>query len=485
MNIVLMTDELIYAAVIIMVLLLDFFTDRKKIIGWFFTIATFALLVFILADKYYGITGRESGVLWNGSFIRDNMAWFAKVVLLTGAFFTGLMSIDTISLKKRHTGAYYMILGASTLGMMFLVSSRELVTMYVALELAAISLYALASFRKDDESLEGGMKYVILGAFSSGMLLYGLSLVYGATGTTYLDGIMISVSGGSVNIPILAIGMIFILLGIGFKLSMVPMHMWTPDVYQGAPMPITAFISVASKAAGFVFAVRIFSYAFINFKAGAADPLWVPIIAVLAFLTMTIGNLIAIPQRNIKRLLAYSSISQAGYILVGFVGASVIGMSAVLFYLMAYTVTNIAAFAVLAVVERSTGSNELDGYSGLARRQPLLAFTLLAALLSLAGIPPLVGFAGKVYLFYAAMEKGFLWLVIAGALNSTISLYYYLLILKRMYMWDKKEENPPKIHVPVTVRIVLIAAVAAMLIFGILPGLLVDTTLEAALGMFR
>jgi len=480
-----MTDELIYAAVIIMVMFLDFFVDRKKIIGWFFTAATFALLVFMILDKFYGITGRQAGVLWNGSFLWDDMAWFAKVVFLTGAFFAGLMSIDTITVRKKYTGAYYMILGASTLGMMFLASSRELITMYVALELATISLYALAAFKKDDMSLEGGMKYIILGAFSSGLLLYGLSLVYGATGTTYLDMIMISVSGGGANMPVLVIGMIFILLGIGFKLSMVPMHMWTPDVYQGAPMPITAFISVASKAAGFIFAVRVFSYGFINFKVVMSEPVWVPIVAVLAFLTMTIGNLIAIPQKNIKRLLAYSSISQAGYILVGFVGASVIGISAVLFYLMAYTFTNIAAFAVLAVVEKSTGSNEIDSYSGLARRQPVLALALLAALLSLAGIPPLVGFAGKVYLFYAAMEKGFLWLVIAGALNSTISLYYYLLVLKRMYIWDKKEENPPKIEVPMTIRIILISTIAAMLIFGVLPGILVDLTLEAALGLFR
>lgn len=471
MNLFLLSDELILGIALILILFIDFISKNKKVIGYFFNFIIFALLIFIVLNK-------REGQAFYGAFVYDGVSWFSKIVFLAGAFLTGLISTSTIRIREKYYGAYYMILGASTLGMMFLASSKELITLYIGLELATISLYALSAIYKDDSnSLEAGIKYLILGAISSGLLLYGISLVYGVTRTTYLEKIIIMISQQGLN-PVFVIGIILIILGTAFKLSAVPMHVWTPDVYQGAPTAITGFISVASKSAGFIFALRLFSYTFLKL-----DYVWVPIISVIAFLTMTVGNLIAIPQKDIKRLLAYSSISQAGYILVGFVGASVIGISSVLFYILVYTFTNIAAFAVVAGVEKQTGSCNIADYASLSQRNPLLTLTFLLSLLSLAGIPPLAGFIGKFYLFYAAMQKGYLWLVIAAALNSTVSLYYYLLILKQLYIRNEKIEGE-KIKLSTGIILVLVICIAAIIILGIMPAGVVDITIDASHKMF-
>ncbi|MCX8093248.1 MAG: NADH-quinone oxidoreductase subunit N [Candidatus Goldbacteria bacterium] len=471
MNLFLLADELILGIALILILLIDFISKNKRIIGYFFNLIIFALIIFVILNK-------REGQLFSGAFIYDGVSWFAKIIFLIGAFLTGLLSLSTIRIREKYYGAYYMILGASTLGMMFLSSSKELITLYIGLELATISLYALTAIYKDDaNSLEAGIKYLILGAISSGLLLYGISLVYGVTRTTYLEKIITIIASQGMNTALI-LGIILIILGTGFKLSAVPMHVWTPDVYQGAPTAITGFISVASKSAGFIFVLRLFSYTFLKI-----DYVWVPIISVIAFLTMTIGNLIAIPQKDIKRLLAYSTISQAGYILVGFVGASVIGISSVLFYILVYTFTNIAAFAVVAGVEKQTGSCNIADYASLSQRNPLLTLTFMLSLLSLAGIPPLAGFVGKFYLFYAAMQKGYLWLVIAAALNSTISLYYYLLILKQLYIRNEKVEAE-KIKLSFNIVFVLIICIAAIIILGILPAGVVDITIDAGQGMF-
>jgi len=250
-------------------------------------------------------------------------------------------------------------------------------------------------------------------------------------------------------------------------------------VYMGAPTPVTAFISVASKAAGFVFAIRLFAYSFIDLQH-----IWVPIMAGLAVLTMTLGNLIAIPQKNIKRLLAYSTISQAGYILVGFVGASVVGTSAVLFYLPVYVFTNMAAFGVIIAFSNAVKSDYIEDYAGLAQKEPMLAMAFLLALLSLAGIPPLAGFVGKFYLFYAAMQKGYAWLVIIAALNSTVSLYYYLLVLKQMYLHDRTKEIE-KIKVPITVKVAIILMLVCILLLGLFPTAIMDITIDISQKLFR
>jgi len=355
----LMMPEMMLTGLIVILLLVDLTFRNKKVLGPLFTLGMLGLLVFP------GLSTKQGSML-GGTYVADSLAWFAKLMILLAAFLVGLMSFDTLKVGEKYTGAYYTILASSTLGLMFFVSSKELITLYVGLELATISLYALSAIYKfDDLSLEAGIKYLILGASSSGILLYGLGLIYGITRATNIDSIMTFAAQQPVS-PILVIALIMVLLGVGFKLSMVPMHVWTPDVYHGAPTPVTAFISVASKAAGFIVAIRLFSYMFIKL-----DYVWVPILSIIAFLTMTVGNLIAIPQKNVKRLLAYSTISQAGYILVGFVGASVIGISSVIFYLLAYTITNIAAFTVVAAFSKITGSDELEDYAGLAQKEPL------------------------------------------------------------------------------------------------------------------
>jgi NADH-quinone oxidoreductase subunit N len=466
-----MMPEMMLTGLIVILLLVDLTFRNKKVLGPLFTLGMLGLLVFT------GLSTKQGSML-GGTYVADSLAWFAKLMILLAAFLVGLMSFDTLKVGEKYTGAYYTILASSTLGLMFFVSSKELITLYVGLELATISLYALSAIYKfDDLSLEAGIKYLILGASSSGILLYGLGLIYGITRATNIDSIMTFAAQQPVS-PILVIALIMVLLGVGFKLSMVPMHVWTPDVYHGAPTPVTAFISVASKAAGFIVAIRLFSYMFIKL-----DYVWVPILSIIAFLTMTVGNLIAIPQKNVKRLLAYSTISQAGYILVGFVGASVIGISSVIFYLLAYTITNIAAFTVVAAFSKITGSDELEDYAGLAQKEPLLAFVFLLSLLSLAGIPPLAGFVGKFYLFYAAMQKGYTWLVIAGALNSTVSLYYYLLVLKQMYIFDRKKEFA-KITLPLSIKVVLVITMVAMFVIGIFPGPVLDLTQSIAQKLF-
>lgn len=467
----LMTDEFILAGLLVAVLVLDFAGARKQLIGVFATLGMAALCAFVCFH-------RQQGSLLGDTFVYDHVSWFSKIIILAGASLTALISVNTLPIREKYTGAYFALLMASTLGMMFLVSSKEFITLYVALETTTISLYALAAFRKDDDySLEAGIKYLILGALSSGLLLYGLSVITLVSGTTRLDAVL-AMDASLLSSPLFLTGAVLALLGVGFKLSMVPMHVWTPDVYQGAPTPITAFISVASKAAGFILAIRLFPY-----MLGHFSQYWLPLVAVLAFLTMTAGNLMAIPQRNVKRLLAYSSISQAGYILVGFVGDPVSGISSILFYLLVYTFTNIAAFAVVLGFSHVMGSEDLDDYSGLARRDPMMALVFLLALLSLAGIPPMAGFIGKFYLFYAAMQNGYLWLVIAGALNSTISLYYYLLILRKMYIEEPKKDYSA-LKLPFGVRAALFISIISILILGVMPSQIVNLTLDAAQNLF-
>jgi NADH-quinone oxidoreductase subunit N len=393
--------------------------------------------------------------------------------------------MDTLPIKKKYHGAYAALLLAASLGMMVLVSSKELITMYVGLETSSVSLYGLAAIsKKDDFSLEAGIKYLIIGAISSGLLLYGLSMAYVATGSTSLDAIRAAVTAQLHGLPwkgfdpLLVLAVVFSLIGVGFKLSMVPLHVWTPDVYQGAPTPVAAFISVVSKSAGFVFALRLISFGFADLRQ-----VWGPILIAVAVLTMSAGNLIAIPQKSVKRLLAYSSISQAGYILVGFLGAPAIAASSVIFYLLVYTLTNVAAFTVAIAFSSATGSDHLDDYAGLARREPVLALAFAFALLSLAGIPPLGGFVGKFYLFAAAMQNGYLWLVIIAALNSILSLYYYLLVLKRMYIAEPAPAGA-RLQAPAAVKAVLLVTTVGIFWLGVLPGPLMGVISEVTAKVF-
>ena len=436
----------------------------------------------ILAVLGVAVAARGEGVFVNGAYVADGLSWIAKIVLVIGTGLAGGLSLRGLPLRQKYHGAYAALLLGALLGMMVLVSSRDLLTLYVGLETSAISLYGLAAIAKaDDLSLEAGIKYLVTGALSSGILLYGLALIYAGTGATTLDAIRAAAAAGAASgTPqvLLAVGTVLVLLGVGFKLSMVPMHVWTPDVYQGAPTPVAAFISIVSKSAGFVFAIRLFTYAFADLRGT-----WEPVVMACAVLTMTVGNLAAIAQHSVKRLLAYSTISQAGYLLVGFLGSATTGTSAVVFYLFVYTVTNAAAFAAVVAFSSATGSDALEDYAGLARREPVLALAFTFALLSLAGIPPLGGFIGKFYLFAAAMEKGYLWLVIVAALNSVVSLFYYLLVLRRMYIAEPSVPGP-RLSIALPVKVVLLLASAGIFWLGILPGSLMKAIADVSARVF-
>ena len=459
--------EIAVVCLIVAVLVADMLSTRSTNSVWAVYMAGIAA-VLVLA-----VLGREEGSFFNGAYTADGLSWIAKIVLVIGAGLTGGISLRGLPIRRKYHGAYAALLLGATLGMMILVSSQDLLTMYVGLETSAISLYGLTALSKTDNlSLEAGIKYLVIGALSSGILLYGLALIYTGTGATTLEGIRVaaasSIASGSQPNLLLTIGAILVLLGVGFKLSMVPMHVWTPDVYQGAPTPVAAFISVVSKSAGFVFAIRLFTFAFADLRH-----VWEPLVMVGAVLSMTVGNLAAIPQKSMKRLLAYSSISQAGYILVGFLGTPASGTNAVMFYLFVYTLSNLAAFAAVVAFSSAAGSDNLDDYSGLARREPVLALGFTFALLSLAGIPPLAGFIGKFYLFAAAMEKGYLWLVIVASLNSVVSLFYYLTLIKRMYIGES-EAPKAKLTISFPVKAVLLIACVGIFWLGVMPGSLLN-----------
>ena len=365
--------EIAVVCLIVAVLVADMFSVRGTNGVWAVYMAGIAA-VLVLA-----VLGREEGSFFNGAYTADGLSWIAKIVLVIGAGLTGGISLRGLPIRRKYHGAYAALLLGATLGMMILVSSQDLLTMYVGLETSAISLYGLTALSKtDDLSLEAGIKYLVIGALSSGILLYGLALIYTGTGATTLEAIRVaaasSIASGSQPNLLLTIGAILVLLGVGFKLSMVPMHVWTPDVYQGAPTPVAAFISVVSKSAGFVFAIRLFTFAFADLRH-----VWEPLVIVGAVLSMTVGNLAAIPQKSMKRLLAYSSISQAGYILVGFLGTPASGTNAVMFYLFVYTLSNLAAFGAVVAFSSAAGSDNLDDYSGLARREPVLGLHLRPA----------------------------------------------------------------------------------------------------------
>jgi NADH-quinone oxidoreductase subunit N len=375
-------------------------------------------------------------------------------------------------------GEYFLVLIAAVLGMNLMASAADLIMLYLALEMTSIGLYALAGFlRENDKSAESGLKYFLFGAFTSSVMLYGFSLLYGFTGQTNLYALSAALSGLPPEASLLAL--LLVLVGFGFKVSAVPFHFWAPDVYEGAPTPVTAFLSVASKAAGFAVLIRVLLAVF-----PGVEGTWTTLIAVISALTMTLGNVIALTQRNIKRLLAYSSIGQAGYMLMGLAALSTNGLAAILYYLGMYTLTNLAAFGVIVLVSRVTGSDEIADYSGLSRRSPGLALALLVAFLSLGGIPPLAGFFGKFYLFTAVMQTGSLvWLVVVAVLNAFIGLYYYLVVLKVVYLGTPKDETA-MYPVPRPYTLALWLCALGVIFVGAIIGPWVSIATAAASGLF-
>jgi NADH-quinone oxidoreductase subunit N len=370
--------------------------------------------------------------------VADGYSLAFMLVILAAAALGVLLAQSTVPHISPQAGAYYSLLLLSVAGMMFMGAALDLLVVFLALEILSLALYILVGFNRDEpRSAEASLKYFLLGAFASGFFLFGVALVYGATATTNLPAIAAALAGGGDASTALYLyaGTAMLLIGFGFKVAMVPFHMWTPDAYHGAPTPVTGFMSVATKAAAFAAFMRVFVIAL-----PASQPQWSWAIAILAALTMTLGNLAALRQSSLKRMLAYSSIAHAGYALVGLVPGTSQGVSAVLFYLFAYTFMNLGAFAVVTALERLGENDVLNGrFAGLADRQPALAAAMAIFMFSLAGIPPFAGFFAKFFVFSAAMAEGWGWLVLIGVVNSVISAFYYLGITVQMYFRKEAE----------------------------------------------
>jgi len=407
----------------------------------------------------------------HGLMAVDQFALFFKVVFLFAAAITVLMSVRYLAVEGASPGEYYFLILCATLGMFVMAGGIDLITIFIGLETMAVSFYILAGFIKPNQrSNEAAVKYFLLGAFSLGILLYGMSLMYGLSGTTNLR-VMATQFTGQERDPRLVLAVILVVAGVGFKIAAVPFHMWAPDVYEGAPTPITAFLSVGSKAASFAMLIRIFVE---GLPAMNAD--WRLLFEVLAIVTMTVGNVAAVTQSNVKRMLAYSSIAHAGYVLIGIVAWSPTnprGITATLIYLMIYSFMQLGAFAVIVLLRRQdVVGDELKDFGGLHVRNPFAAFAMLLFMLSLGGIPPTAGFMGKFWLFSAAIDAHYYWLAVIGVLNSAISLYYYIRIVVFMYL--KKETIGAQPSTSPALAMVLGVAVLGTLVLGVYPRLLFE-----------
>lgn len=458
--------EILILAIGLLVLIVEPFwkDEQKRNAGW---LTAGGLLIAMIVSLLFGRPDEPVATL--GGMIRfDWMGFFLKMLFMFAAAATALLMMDHEQAGKR--GEAYLMLLASLIGMNLMASSADLVMLYLAIETASIPLYILSGFLLNDErSTEAGFKYFLYGAMSSTIMLYGFSLLFGFSGTTDLYAIAASLITNDIS-PMLIFGVvILILVGLGFKVSVVPFHFWAPDVYQGAPTPVAGYLSTASKAAGFAVILRLFFIALPEFTNNPEiTNVWVMPLAVLAAISMTVGNLLALPQTNIKRLLAYSSISHAGYALIGAVAFSQFGAASVIFYLAAYIATNLLAFGLVMAFSRITGLEEIADYAGLSRRNPLLGLMMLAAFLSLAGMPPFGGFVAKVFVFAAGVQANYTWLVIVGIINSIIGVYYYLNVLKVVYLYrlpNQDEENHP---IPLTqpYMIALVVLVAGVILLG-------------------
>jgi NADH-quinone oxidoreductase subunit N len=393
---------------------------------------------------------------------------------------TALLLMDNE--KVGHRGEGYLLLLASLLGMNLMAASADLVMLYLAIETASIPLYILAGFMlADDKSTEAGFKYLLFGALTSTVMLYGFSLVFGFAGTTDLYQLADMLQAGNLSLVSAFSILALILVGIGFKVSIVPFHFWAPDVYEGSPTPVAGFLSTASKAAGFAVLTRLFMVAFPDLATS-----WTAILAVLAAITMTVGNLLALPQTNIKRLLAFSSVAHAGYVLIGVVALTQLGVASVVFYLAAYIVTNLLAFGIVMAFSRVTGLEDITDYAGMSRRNPGLALMMLAAFLSLTGMPPFAGFVAKVVVFAAGIQAGYTWLVIIGIINSVIGVYYYLNVMKYVYLYRMPNQDEENYPVPLTrpYAIALIVLVFGVILVGTLFAPWFNWSDAAALNLF-
>ena len=465
--------ELVIVSTLLIVLVFDMIDAiSKKVLGWMTIVGAGIALVESIRMLQAGKTGTE----FSGMFEVDSYSLFFNIIFLVSTILVALISLSYLGRDDKKQGPYYLLILLATLGMMLMAAGNELIIVFLGLELMSLSLYVLAGyFRESPASSEAGMKYLLLGAFASAFFLYGIALIYGATGTTSIPEIAAKLTTESQS-PLLLAGMFLLIVGFGFKVAIVPFHQWAPDVYEGAPTTIAAFISAGPKAAGFAAFIRIFMDALPDLQLQ-----WGGVLVLLAILTMTIGNIVAIAQTNIKRMLAYSSIAHAGYVLIGLAAANKEGESSAMLYLLIYCVMNIGAFGAVILARSAEGESlMISDYAGLGFQKPLLGGFLTLMLLSLAGFPPTAGFVGKFYLFKAAVGSELYWLVIFGAVNTAISAFYYLRVVVTMYMREPEEElefNP----YPSTLVIGLVLASIGVLLIGILPSLLLNPAQTAAL----
>jgi len=460
----------------IVVLLLDLVPprDSKAHLG---TLALAGLVGALLTSMMrWGADGRA----FRDMVVLDQLALFFHVAITYAAALVILLSVDYLRRTGAESGEYYALVLFSTSGMLLLTSAGDLIVVFLAVELMSLSLYVLSGlFTRRREGPEASMKYFLLGVFASAFLLYGIALVYGATGTTNFERIAAAVAGRPHD-PLFMVGLGLLMVGFGFKVSSVPFHMWVPDVYQGAPTSVTAFIATGSKAAVFAVLIRLIIAAFRAFQADWAMLLWV-----LAVLTMTVGNVVAVAQSNLKRMLAYSSIAHVGYMLVGLVAGGTSGAAAVLFYLLAYVFTTVGTFGVITMCERAGHEAvEVDDYAGLARRSPLLALVLSLFLLSLVGIPPLAGFVGKFYVFGSAVRAGYIGLAVIAVLNSAIAAYYYLRVIVYMYMREPGDDSA--VYAPSFAgALALTIALVGIVLLGVAPAPFADLAQAAVAPLLR
>ena len=469
-----LAPEIILLAVLCIVLVADLFLDRSR--KWLLSnLAAFGLVIAMLPILSLALSDTDVRSMVGGAYVVDNFALVLKALFLGVGFVVLLMSINYVEEGDYYEGEFYFLLLCSLLGMVVMASSRDLITIFVALETLSIPAYILAGWRKRDlRSNEASLKYYLLGVLASAVMLYGMSLIYGFTGTTVLSDIGDQLRGSAAEQPLVTMAILFIIVGFAFKVSAVPFHAWAPDTYEGAPTPVTAFLSVASKTGGFVALLQL---VFVGFFG--RDDVWGPLFGILATLTMTVGNLVALRQTNIVRMLAYSSIAQAGYILVPLAiagsnegAAGDTAMTAAIVYLLVYAAMNLGAFAVVMAVARKTRSGEISSYGGLYEYAPGLAVLMTLFLFSLAGIPPLAGLWAKLFVFRAVIDAGTAWAVLLGvvvAVNSVIALFYYAGVAREMWMSPVPDGDRTPISVPAPLITALGITAAIVVVIGVYP----------------
>ncbi|WP_447977970.1 NADH-quinone oxidoreductase subunit N [Candidatus Nitrospira bockiana] len=484
-DLVALLPELVVVGAACLVLALDPILPReqKGALAWL-SLSALAVCLGFTASHMDTTTTAFSGLV-----ILDPYAAFWKLLLYVVTGLTILLSLSYLKAERIHLAEYYGFMLLSLSGMMIMVSAADLLTIYLGTELMSLSLYVLAGFKRfEARSLEASAKYFVLGAFSSGVLLYGISLLFGLAGSTRLSDIALAVNTVGIDDPMLLLAMILLVVGFGFKIAVVPFHMWTPDVYEGSPTSVTAFMAVASKAASFGAFLRVFLDGLSGVKAN-----WQVLFLVLCIATLILGNLVAIVQTNIKRMLAYSSIAHAGYALIGVVVAGQLdaesavrslGLSSVMLYLAVYAFMTLGAFAVVAMLRKGgVEGDQIEDFAGLAKRQPVAALLMLVFMVSLAGIPPTAGFIGKFYLFLAAVKAGLAWLAVVAVVLSAVSAYFYLRVVMVMYMREPAGEEPilPRFAASPALTVVLACALTGVVLLGLFPNALVSMATQSVL----